>query len=79
MWLATTLLGFTLGFMEPFVGPVVIYPTLTRTPTHVPTWTPAPPTPTIVVTCPGDSNGDGMVTIDELIRAVNASLDGCPK
>lgn len=27
--------------------------------------------------CPGDLNGDRMVSIDELIRAVNAALDGC--
>ena len=33
--------------------------------------------------CPGDCNGDGVVTIDELISAVNIALDnstvaGCP-
>jgi hypothetical protein len=27
--------------------------------------------------CPGDLNGDGEVTIDELIRGVNAALYGC--
>jgi len=28
--------------------------------------------------CPGDGNGDERVTIDEIVRAVTASLDGCP-
>ncbi len=28
--------------------------------------------------CPGDLNGDRMVTIDELISAVKAALSGCP-
>jgi hypothetical protein len=27
--------------------------------------------------CPGDLNGDNMVTIDEVIAAVNAALSGC--
>jgi len=27
--------------------------------------------------CCGDCNGDGSVTIDELVKAVNRSLDGC--
>jgi hypothetical protein len=29
-------------------------------------------------TCPGDINGDGTVTIDEILRAVNSALNGCP-
>jgi hypothetical protein len=28
--------------------------------------------------CPGDLNGDGMVTIEEIITMVNAALYGCP-
>jgi hypothetical protein len=28
---------------------------------------------------PGDQNGDGEVTIDEIIQGVNAALDGCPR
>ncbi|MBI3786261.1 MAG: hypothetical protein HY270_22970 [Deltaproteobacteria bacterium] len=28
--------------------------------------------------CPGDLNGDHEVTIDELVTAVNAALNGCP-
>ncbi len=28
--------------------------------------------------CPGDVNGDGEVTVDELVRAVNHALNGCP-
>jgi hypothetical protein len=27
--------------------------------------------------CPGDLNGDGTVTIDEIVRAVNAALNSC--
>lgn len=27
--------------------------------------------------CPGDLNGDNMVTVDEIITAVNAALSGC--
>jgi len=31
-----------------------------------------------ISTCPAfDRNGDGMVSINELIAAVNAALDGC--
>lgn len=33
-------------------------------------------TPTAAV-CPGDINGDDVVTIDELVRAVVAALEGC--
>lgn len=29
-------------------------------------------------TCPGDFNNDGSVTVNEIILAVNAALDGCP-
>jgi len=30
-------------------------------------------------TCPfGDINQDGVVTIDEILKAVNNDLDGCP-
>ena len=29
-------------------------------------------------TCPGDINGDGTVTIDEILSAVNSALNGCP-
>ena len=28
--------------------------------------------------CPGDFNGDGEVTVNELVRAVTYALDGCP-
>jgi len=28
--------------------------------------------------CPGDLNNDGEVTVDEIVRAVGAALDGCP-
>jgi hypothetical protein len=69
--------------------------TATRTATPLPTETPIPsPTPTVTDTpaptptptpppCPGDCNGDGAVSINELITAVNISagstpLDACP-
>jgi len=29
--------------------------------------------------CPGDLNGDNMVTVDELVTAVDAALNGCPE
>lgn len=29
------------------------------------------------VQCPGDLNGDGVVTINEIVKVVNAALDGC--
>jgi hypothetical protein len=43
----------------------------------------ATPTPTVVAPCPGDCNGDGVVTVNELIRGVNIPLgnlplDSCP-
>jgi hypothetical protein len=28
--------------------------------------------------CPGDLNGNGRVSIDELVTSLNAALDGCP-
>lgn len=31
----------------------------------------------VAQTCPGDLNGDRQVTIDELVSAVNAALNGC--
>lgn len=41
-----------------------------------PTATPAPtPTPTLVL-CVGDCNGDGTVTVDEILLAVNMALTG---
>ncbi len=27
--------------------------------------------------CPGDLNGDGQVTVDEVVRSVDAALNGC--
>ena len=29
-------------------------------------------------TCPGDNNGDGVTTVDEIVAAVDAALNGCP-
>ena len=46
-----------------------------------PTSTPAPGTPTptpIVIACAGDCNGDGEVTIDEIISLVNVALGDIP-
>jgi hypothetical protein len=41
----------------------------------------APPPTTVecaALMCTGDRNGDGSVTVDEIMSAVNNSLDGCP-
>ena len=69
------------------IGKVNILSPIPFTPTPTPTVKPTltrtasvPPTPTntgIVSPCPGDLNGDGKVTVDELVRAVNSALDGC--
>ncbi len=64
-------------------------PTLTRTATPsttptatltgTPTTTPTPsPTETPVSLCPGDCNGNGEVTIDELVMMVNIALGARP-
>jgi len=42
-------------------------------PTHTPGPTPTP-TPILGILCPGDCDGDGVVTINELITAVNIAL-----
>ena len=36
------------------------------------------PRATLAQPCPGDLNGDGAVTVNEIIVAVSASLNGCP-
>jgi hypothetical protein len=73
----------------PSSTPTVTWtPSITRTPTITatftpcngtcpPTLTPSPtPTPTRpIITCTGDCNGDGEVTIDELIRGVRLALN----
>lgn len=46
-------------------------PTPTPTATPTPTETPVPPTP---AACPGDCNGDGEVTVDEIVTGVNIAL-----
>lgn len=38
----------------------------------------ASPSPATQVPCEGDFNGDGKVTVDELVTAVNNALYGCP-
>lgn len=68
-------------------------PTSTDTPTPVPTDTPQPTltgtatvtttataaaTHTSVPSCPGDCAGDGAVTINDLVLAVNVALGGAP-
>ena len=41
---------------------------------------PSAPTPTSTASpCPGDLDHGGTVTIDEVIRAIDALLDGCPR
>lgn len=54
---------------------IYVVPGPTRTFTARPTYTPIPRrTP-----CPGDVDHSGTVTIDELIRAINAAMEGCPQ
>lgn len=74
----SVLIFFVLGATTTnFVPPLVPFEdtrTPTTTPTVLPTSTPTPqPQP-----CLGDQNGDHQVTIDELIRAIESSLHGCP-
>ena len=61
-----------------YVGP--LFQPNTRIPTATRTFTPIPATRTPTPgPCPADVDGSGTVTIDELIRAINAALEGCPK
>jgi hypothetical protein len=49
--------------------------------TPTPTTTSATPTVTECpcAQCPGDTNADGKVTVDEIIRAADHALHGCPQ
>lgn len=62
------------GSCAPWTPTPTTRPTATRrvtlTPTVVPTQLPRP--------CCGDCNGDRIVTVDELVTAVNYLLTGCP-
>ena len=58
------------------VGDVAPTPTPTLTPTPSPTTTPTATPHTIA--CAGDCNGDGMVTVNELILGVNIALGSQP-
>jgi hypothetical protein len=59
--------------------PATATPTTTASSEATPTAS-AAATPTATAPpCCGDCNGDGMVSINELITAVNNALDGCPK
>jgi hypothetical protein len=51
-------------------------PPPTATPTIGPSQTPTPTATTAVLPCPGDCNGDGSVTVAELIAGVASVLDG---
>jgi cysteine-rich repeat protein len=56
-------------------------PTETPTDTSTPTSTSTPtqtPTDTAEISCPGDCNGDGQVTVDEIVTAVNIALGNAP-
>ena len=53
--------------------PLLPTPTVTVTPTSVPTFTATPG-----AGCAGDCNGDGMVPINELISGVNIALGNAP-
>ena len=80
--------GFDLatGWGTPNVALLVqaaalVAPTPTFTATPFPTITPTPtasPTTFIPQACPGDCNGDGMVSIDELLTAVSIGLGSTP-
>lgn len=54
----------------------------TNTPTQSTTATPSGPLPTQThtpsIACAGDCNGDGLVSISELVRMVNIALDNLP-
>lgn len=52
-------------------------PTDTETPAQTPTDTPTQ-TPTPEPPCPGDCDGDGQVTVDEIVTAVNIALGTAP-
>ena len=54
-------------------APATATPTESGTPT-----TPGPTATASAPLCCGDCNGDGVVGINELIKAVNNALDGCP-
>jgi hypothetical protein len=55
--------------------PATETPVSTATPTEP---LPATRTATIGPVCPGDCDGNGVVTIDELVRLVNVALGGSP-
>src|SRR5262249_58715806 len=62
----------------PTATATVVPPSPTPTATESPTATQVPsPTPTAIA-CVGDCNGDGVVTINELILAVNIALGDAP-
>jgi hypothetical protein len=55
-------------------------PTMTAepTPTSTPTLPEPTPTPTVASTCPGDCNGDRVVSVNELVLGVDIALDLAP-
>ncbi len=52
-----------------------IIPTTTPTPTGSPSQPTVTPTATAITPCVGDCNGDGEVTVDELLTMVNIALE----
>ena len=68
-----TLMGGTINVVDPTAVSTPTF-TTTPTPTPVPTFT-ATPTPTrTAVPCTGDCNGNGQVTVDEILTMVNIAL-----
>ena len=57
----------------PNLPPLTPYPTLTPSPTALPV-TPSPTVTPTVPTCAGDCNGDGSVTVDEILTMVDIAL-----
>lgn len=65
--------------IKPSDDPTIRPADPTQTATPMPTHTTAPTvTPTPQPNCPGDCDGDGSVTVDELLRGVNIALGQAP-
>ena len=66
----STLVTTAAATLTPPASPTIVPVTQTRLPTPTGTVLPA--------ACSGDCNGDGMVTVDELLRGVNSALGNQP-
>ncbi len=61
----------------PTASPPVVAPTFTPTPT-LPVPTPTETPMAALLPCVGDCNGDGQISVDELVTGVNLALGGAP-